>query len=121
MVPVKGAGLGEVGVLCAGVGSVADECVYPCFVAGKPAGVKVADYGGGVDEVGPVEALVWGLGLECRFFFFPFFSMYASLRSKRGGKEEGGLLTDGRYSKSYQNPLRGHRSKMQQWRQLLPT
>lgn len=65
MVPVKGAGLREVGVLCTGVGGVADECVYPCFVGGKPAGVEVTDYGGGVDEVGPVKALVRGLGLEC--------------------------------------------------------
>lgn len=58
MVPVKGAGLRKVGVLCAGVGRVSDECVYPCLVGVEPAGVEVADYGGGVDEVGPVEALV---------------------------------------------------------------
>lgn len=89
MIPVKGAGLGEVCVLCTGVGGVANECVYPCFVRGEPAGVKVADYGGGVDEVGPVKALVWGLGLESSFSFFPFFSIYASLCSKRGEKKRG--------------------------------
>lgn len=92
MVPVKRAGLGEVGVLCAGVGSVANECVYPCFVGGEPTGVKVADYGGGVDEVGPVEALVWGLGLGYSFSFFPCFSF--TLRCIVRGKEkrEGGCL-----------------------------
>lgn len=68
VVPVKGAGLGEVGVLCAWVGGVADECVNPCFVRGEPAGVEVADYRGGVNEVGPVEALVLGLGLIYIFF-----------------------------------------------------
>lgn len=71
VVPVKGAGLGEVGVLCAWVGGVADKCVNPCFVRGEPAGVEVADYGGGVDEVGPVEALVLGLGLIYIFFLLP--------------------------------------------------
>ena len=68
MVPVKGAGLGEVGVLCAWVGGVTDECVYPCFVGGEPARIQVADYGGGMDEVGPVEALVLGLGLIYIYF-----------------------------------------------------
>lgn len=118
MVPVKGAGLGEVSVLCAGVGGVADECVYPCFVGGKPAWVEVADYGGGVDEVRPVEALVWGLGLECIFFLLLYLRFVALHECMEG---RGGLLTDGRYSKSYQNPLLDHRSKMQQWRLLLPT
>lgn len=89
MIPVKGAGFGEVCVLCAGVGGVANECVYPCFVRVEPAGVKVADYSGGVDEVGPMEALVWGLGLECNFSFFPFCSIYASLRFKKGEKKRG--------------------------------
>lgn len=89
MVPVKGAGLGEVCVLCARVGSIANECVYPCFVGGEPTRVKVADYGGGVDEVGPVEALVWGLALGCSFLILPLLLIYASLRSKRGGKRRG--------------------------------
>lgn len=86
MVPVKGARLGEVGVLCAGVGGVANECVYPCFVGGEPAGVEVADYGGSVDEVGPVEACGLGLGIRTDFSSF-FFFIYASLRCKRGVKE----------------------------------
>lgn len=91
MVPVKGAGLGEVGVLCAGVSGVADECVYPCFVGGKPAGVKVADYGGGVDEVGPVEALVWGLGLECGWSFSSPSSPFTLRCAGRGeGRKRGG-------------------------------
>lgn len=79
VVPVKGAGLGEVGVLRARVGSVADECVYPCFVGSEPAGVKVANYGGCVDEVGPVEALVLGLRLENVNIWLIFCSFHASL------------------------------------------
>lgn len=87
MVPVKGAGLGEVSVLCAGVGGVADKCVYPCFVGGKPAWVEVADYGGGVDEVRPVEALVWGLGLECIFSSSSLFTLRRVIRvyGRKGG------------------------------------
>lgn len=121
MIPVKGAGLGEVGVLCAWVGGVADECVYPCFVGGEPAGIKVANYGGGVDEVGPVEAFVFGFGVRIYRYVFVLLSPSCFIVFVWGGKGGGGLLTDDRYSKSYRNPLRGHRLRMQQWKPLLPT
>lgn len=86
MVPVKGAGLGEVGVRCAWVGGVADECVNPCFVRGEPAGVEVADYRGGVNEIAPVEALVLGLRLIYKHCSFSYFMLHCiCLREERNG------------------------------------
>ncbi len=62
--PVERAREGEVLVVGDGVAGVADEGVDPVFVCGDPRGVEVADDGGGVDEVGPVEVVVVVVGVS---------------------------------------------------------
>ena len=59
VVPVEGAGHGEVRVARGRVGAVADEGVDPVFVGLVPRSVEISDDGRRVDEVGPVET-VWG-------------------------------------------------------------
>ena len=56
--PVEGAGEGEVGIIRDGVAGVADERVDPVLVRGEPGGVEVADDGGSVNKVRPVEVVV---------------------------------------------------------------
>lgn len=60
VVPVEGAGEGEVRVRGAGVGVVADQEVDPGLVGPlrQPVWVEVGDDGGGVDKVAVVEVVV---------------------------------------------------------------
>lgn len=56
MEPVKGTADGKPCVLERGVRAVPDQSVDPIFIGWQPSGVKVANDGGSVNEVRPMEA-----------------------------------------------------------------